>query len=279
MSRKPLKSQALAPARVSLLSRTAQRWLIGLTTAGFFAAAGIGGFILAGGPEWVRNQASQASARAGFSIAKVEIHGMQYTSSLDVHTVLTAQQGAILFANIADIKAGIEKISWVEQANVERQLPDRLVIRLKERTPFAIWQRRGELNVIDRAGVTLTRARLDRFAALPIVVGENAHLHAAQLFADLAVSDNLRGQLDSAVWVGNRRWNIKFRSGEVLMLPEGEKMQKLALSAFSQLQSGYHLLGRGEAHFDMRLGDRLFVGRVNAERADKSPPQPAETSI
>jgi cell division protein FtsQ len=273
--------RAVVPVEESdpVISRRLQRWLIGGTTGLVFCAATIGTFIVADGPAWLGAQAASATARAGFSLNKVVIHGMNYTSSLDVHTALGAEQGAILFADLDSIRSRVKNIPWVAEASVQRKLPDRLEIRIKERVPFAIWQRRGQLDVIDRAGVPLTRARLDRFGALPIVVGDNAQKNAAKLFDTLAQTENLRGQLDSAVWVGNRRWNIRFRSGEVLMLPEGEKLQKSAISAFSQLQSGYHLLGRGEAHFDMRLGDRLFVGRVSGEQAKEKSPPKTETSI
>jgi cell division protein FtsQ len=279
MAKKPNKNVAVVQDAEPVLSRRLQRWLIAGTTGLVFCAATIGTFIVAGGPQWVSNFAASTTARAGFSVNKIVIHGMRYTSSMDVHSALNPERGAILFADLDSIRSRVKSIPWVEEVSVQRKLPDRLEIRIKERVPFAIWQRRGEQNVIDRAGVLLTRARLDRFAALPIVVGDNAHVHAASLVEMLAQSDNLRGQLDSAVWVGNRRWNIRFRSGEILMLPEGEKMQKSALSAFSQLQSGYHLLGRGEAHFDMRLGDRLFVGRVSDEQTQGKASPKTETSI
>ena len=49
----------------------------------------------------------------------------------------------------------IERLPWVERASVERVLPDRLEVRVSERSPVAVW-RRGDRNfLIDGSGRVL----------------------------------------------------------------------------------------------------------------------------
>ena len=68
----------------------------------------------------------------------------------------------------------LEQVSWVKDALVERRLPDTLYVNIQERSPLALWQRQGKLSVVDAEGVVLTDKNLDRFRALPIIVGDEA---------------------------------------------------------------------------------------------------------
>jgi hypothetical protein len=38
-----------------------------------------------------------------------------------------------------------------------------------------------------------------------------------------------------AEWVGNRRWNLTFKTGQVLALPEGEGTSRQGLMTFARL--------------------------------------------
>ncbi len=279
------RQNATSTSLVPLVERK-RRWvLIGAVATTVVLGAGI--FIFGGGPAWMQQRSADMTARAGFAISKIDIQGLTYTPRLAVHAALGANDGAILFSDLDDIRARIEQISWVERAEVIRRLPDRLEVRIVERKPFAIWQHRGRLAIIDGQGRELTGQDIGRFAHLPLVVGDGAASNARHVFADIGIVPGLLHRVDSVVWVGNRRWDVRFKTGEVLMLPEGRVPQQSALKAFAELQNGYQLLGRGKARFDMRLGDRMFVARaaeeksgpknLGAETTSQRPPK--ETSI
>jgi cell division protein FtsQ len=252
-------STSLVPVR----DRRRQWIFTGAATAAILLGAGI--FVFAGGPAWVHGESADATARAGFAITKIDIQGLKNTPRLAVHAALGANDGALLFTDLDDIRAKIELIPWVAHADVMRKLPDRLDVRIVERQPFAIWQNNGRLAVIDRQGLELTGQGIERFAQLPLVVGDGAARNAQAVFADIAVVPGLAHRVDSVMWIGQRRWDVRFKSGETLMLPEGRTAQLSALKAFAELQNGFQLLGRGKARFDMRLGDRMFVARVADE--------------
>jgi cell division protein FtsQ len=71
--------------------------------------------------------------------------------------------------------------------------------------------------------------------------------------------------LAGATWVGNRRWDLRFQSGETLALPEGEQDAARALIRFARMDGVTGLLGEGFQRFDMRVPDR-FVVRVPRDR-------------
>ena len=86
----------------------------------------------------------------------------------------------------------------------------------------------------------------------------------------------LKPLLEGATWVGNRRWDLRFSSGEVLALPEGQEEAARALVRFARMDGVTGLLGEGAQRFDMRVPER-FVVRVPQEQETIAEPS-AETS-
>jgi len=64
----------------------------------------------------------------------------------------------------------IEQISWVQNASVERILPNRIRVDVSERTPIAFLRNGSELALIDEYGVILDRPK-DQDLRFPIVTG------------------------------------------------------------------------------------------------------------
>ena len=89
----------------------------------------------------------------------------------------------------------------------------------------------------------------------------------------LATVPTLRPQLASATWIGRRRWDLSFTSGETIALPEGEKGATQALQRFAKLDRQTGLLGRGMKRFDLRVPDKMIV------RLPAPPPPPAAPEV
>ena len=111
--------------------------------------------------------------------------------------------------------------------------------------PAAIWQHNQQLALIDMDGVVLEPVRLDAMPDLPLVIGPAANHHAAELARLLEAAPQLKPIMAGATWVGGRRWDMRFQSGEVLALPEGEAAAQKALAHFARMDQAAQLLGRG----------------------------------
>ena len=82
--------------------------------------------------------------------------------------------------------------------------------------------------------------------------------------------------MTEARWIGQRRWDVHFQSGEILTLPEGEEEARRAIIRFAQLDQRDSLLGHGFARIDMRDPTRAYV-RISREpgaRVPEAPPRP-----
>jgi cell division protein FtsQ len=202
---------------------------------------------------------------AGFTLRRVEITGAQRVSRLAIYNVAFDQDSMAM--PLVDLRATRERLlrfGWIREARVSRRLPDTLVIDVIERQPVAIWQNGGRLTLIDGDGVALEPVRVEAMPDLPLVIGPDANRHIASLAALLQAAPRLRPQIAGATWVGQRRWDIRFQSGEMLALPEGGEEARRAITRFALMDQQDPLLGRGFARIDMRDPRKTYV-RISRE--------------
>ena len=216
-------------------------------------------------PQLIGTAVGEKIGQAGFSVRSVEIKGLNRMERLPIYAVALDQPSmAMPLVDIAATRERILRFGWVEEARVSRRWPDTLVVDVVERRPAAIWQHNQQLSLIDRAGVVLEPVKLDAMPDLPLVIGPAANTRAADLNRLLTVAPEIKPMMAGATWVGGRRWDIRFQSGEVLALPEGVEASQKALVHFTRIDKATQLLGRGLVRFDMRIPGKITV-RVSSE--------------
>lgn len=99
------------------------------------------------------------------------VEGMQYSPRAKIQRVFATDFGASVFAvPVAERRRRLLAIDWVEEASVSRIWPDRLVVRIRERTPVAFVSLRSGVLLIDRYGVLLDQPPQAHFA-FPVLSG------------------------------------------------------------------------------------------------------------
>jgi cell division protein FtsQ len=133
------------------------------------------------------------------------------------------------------------------------------------------------LALIDGEGVVLDRVPVDKMPDLPLLIGPGANGQARQLGRLMDSVPTLKPQLASATWVGGRRWDLNFQSGETLALPEGVGDAEKALGKFAKLDKSNGLLGRGVVRFDLRVAGKMVarLPRAPGEPIAREPIAPA----
>lgn len=213
----------------------------------------------------INEEWAQTVGRAGFQVRKVEVVGAERIDRMKVYDIALAQKNRSMAAvNLEEVRRDLMQYGWIKDARVSRRLPETLVIDIVERAPAAIWQHNEQLSLIDKKGVVLEPVTVATMPDLPLVIGPNANQRSQELDEVLSAASSLKQLLAGATWVGNRRWDLRFRSGETLSLPEGEDAAKAALAKFAHLDGANRLLGRGILRFDMRDPSR-FVLRLPHE--------------
>jgi cell division protein FtsQ len=176
--------------------------------------------------------------------------------------VLAEKDRAMPLVDIDKVRADLLKYGWIKDARVARRLPDTLAVEIVERKPAAIWQRNGKYSLIDANGIVLQNIAAGEGGDLPTLNGIDANRHAVALNTLLDNASALKAQVIGATWVGNRRWDLQFQSGETLALPEGEKAAAEALLNFARMDGIHRLLGRDLIHFDLRDPERAYFRKA-----------------
>lgn len=252
------------------LAKPAALGLLGLAALG---AVGVGLYVAdpAGRVQAVVENAAEIGAAAGLEYQELVLEGRRNTPADLIRAALGVEIGdPLLSFSPTEAKARLETIAWVETAHVERRFPGTILVRLTERTPFAIWQNAGRFAVIDRDGRVVTTETLDAFGPLPLVVGAGAEKHAAALHDLLVAHHEVLRRTQALVRVGERRWNLRLHNGVDVYLPEGHEAP--ALNRLNELHARHALLDRPLVAIDMRLPDRLVLRQPPAP---EPAPQPA----
>ena len=216
--------------------------------------------IMAADPAARLNQLASAFSfgGTGFTVHDIKVEGREYTPREVFEQALAVTEGdSTLSFNPAAARARLESSPWIVSAHVERHLPGTILVRITERRAFAIWQKDGRFQVIDREGHLLQADNIGAFGPLPLVVGNGADTAAAGLIDLLRGFPDLAARVEAAIRVSGWRWNLRLASGADVLLPEGQ--EPAAIARLAELHAREKLLDRPLASLDMRLPDRLVL--------------------
>jgi cell division protein FtsQ len=102
---------------------------------------------------------------------QIELSGNHVVSRDAVLQQFVRDRGrSVLSIPLDTRRSALEELSWVETANVQRILPNRIRVEISERTPIAFLRNGTDLGLIDAHGVILDRPRGEDFQ-FPIVTG------------------------------------------------------------------------------------------------------------
>jgi cell division protein FtsQ len=195
---------------------------------------------------------------AGFRITSVAINGRKQLSQDEVLAIGGVNgHASLLFLDAASVREKLKASSWIAEATVLKLYPGHLRIDIVERKAFARWQRDGQLSVISDDGAVLQSYLSEPFLTLPLVVGKGAETHAKDFLALLSRYPQISSVTKAAIFVGERRWNLKLNDGIDIRLPENNAGN--ALATLSTLDKEDHLFSKDIVAVDLRLADRLVV--------------------
>lgn len=249
----------LAVAALPVSEATLHRITVwGIT--GIAVASALGVATLFGVPGIIGTALAEGIGRAGFRVEQVDVQGIKRADAATVYAYTLDQKSqAMPLVDLDEVRGKLMTIGWVAEARVSRRLPDTLVVHIVERKAAAVWQHQGQLMLIDSEGVLLEPVSAEAMPDLPLVIGDGAYAQQPAYQQLLDAAPALKPLVKAATWIGNRRWDLSFNTGERLALPEGEAAAAKALKKFAELDGADRLLGRGYLKFDMRDPTRLVV--------------------
>jgi len=210
-----------------------------------------------------------AANAAGFRIAEVALAGEHELGRDEILKIAgITENSSLLFLDAAQARTRLLTNPWIADATVLKLYPGRLRIEIKERQPFALWQKDARTTLISADGTVLAPDVPARFAKLPLVVGAGAERTAPELLAMLSRFPAIAGQVGAAVLVAERRWNLHLNNGVEVLLPEDHA--EAALQTLIDLDRDKNLMSRDIVLVDLRLEDRVTVRLSDAAAATRA---------
>ena len=170
---------------------------------------------------------------AGYGLAQVSLTGHRFTPDSDIFDAIDLRAAPTMLS--FDSRAAqdrVERLPWIERASIERVLPDRLEVRVTERTAIAVWRLGERHYLIDKTGRVLAAVAPDKApSSLARLAGEGAPEAAAGLYRLLAAHPALERQVAVAERVGGRRWTLRLAGGSSIELPAEGEAEALAHAA------------------------------------------------
>lgn len=154
------------------------------------------------------------------------------------------------------VKTNIETLPWISKAEVQRQLPSTVKVKLYEKKPLALWQGDDANYVLDREGEPIQKAA-EKFDYLPLLTGAGAATAAPELFAMIAESPHLDTKITSAEFIGKRRWNLMFENNVLVQLPEEVPVN--AMKKLRNLEDSKQVMAVDGLVIDLRIEDRIIL--------------------
>lgn len=222
---------------------------------GFLGATGLYGMVIGGHSQDV---VKATASTMGFAIEDIKVVGNNETSDIDILGQLNLDgETSLVGLSAEEARQSIDKLPWVESAEVRKVYPGTILVSLQERKAFAIWQNDKELSLTDAAGDTIVPFRPGRYNSLPLVVGEGAEKKVKGFVDQIVAYPGLAGKVRAYIRVGDRRWDLLLDNGVRIMLPESAPLK--ALAQVEKLDREKHLLSRDISAVDLRLKDRVTV--------------------
>lgn len=227
-----------------------------------FGAVGALGFVQNGGyDDLLKREGSPRDiiARAfGFSVEAITITGQ---SQLKEDEILQASgvgpTNSLLFLDVGAVRDRVLEMPMVKSARVLKLYPNRLVIAVEERQPYALWQRDGRLSVVSSDGTVIDEMRDERFASLPFVVGEGAQKRLPEYVALVSAAGDLGPRIRAGVLISGRRWTLDMTNGVAVKLPESDP--EGALATLARMQRDTRILDKDILWIDLRTPGKVAV--------------------
>lgn len=202
-------------------------------------------------------------ARAvGMGVDTVTISGISELSEKEILAYAGVKaRNSLPYLDAEGMRTRLRSIPMVRDAEVRKLYPSRLAITVVERQPYALWQMDGKISIVSADGVPIDTLHDDRYATLPLIVGDGANERLAQYRRIVEAAGDLAGRIKAGSLVSRRRWSLYTTDNVEVRLPELEP--EVAVGRLAQLQRDYRILDKDIVALDLRAPDRVAVQLSN----------------
>lgn len=164
-----------------------------------------------------------------FPVQEVQIKGqLARTTAAEIEAALPRAAGNFFAADLAELRAGVERLPWVRRVAVRRVWPGRLEVSVEEHVALARWGDDALVNTYGERFLATTREPLPVFLAPGGTQGEVAlrYRRFAEIVAPLGTG------IERVVLTARHAWQLRLANGLHLMLGRDGEAAEARLRKF-----------------------------------------------
>jgi hypothetical protein len=176
------------------------------------------------------------------SAEQIEIRGNRFVTPDAIAEKFSADLGrSVVRIPLTERREALESLPWVDQAHVQRVLPNRIRVEITERTPVAFLRTGSDLSLVDAQGVILDRPVEGEFR-FPVVGGIGEFTPRATREQHMNMYVQFMKEIDSCPLWGFRFWQpVSFACGKYRPVASQRRERRFggfAVRAASSSESG-----------------------------------------
>ena len=150
-----------------------------------------------------------------FPVSSVEIKGvLRNTTRTQVEAALPRAAGNFFAVDLAEVRAGVERLPWVRHVAVRRVWPGRLELTVEEHVALARWGDDALVNIHGEKFFAKTRDALPSFVAPAGTAAEVARRY--RRFSEIVAPLGMR--VERVVLSARHAWQLRLANGVHVML-------------------------------------------------------------
>ena len=159
----------------------------------------------------------------------------------------------LLFLNKQKININLKKLPFVESVRIKKIYPNKIKLKIKEKKPIAILQKKKNKFYIIDSGNLIKFRTLDIYNNLPIVFGSSKNFY--ELYKDLQNIKFPITSIKSFYFFESGRWDLIMKNGKVIKLPIDNQI--FSLKNYIQLNMKNNF--ENYKIIDYRIKDQLIL--------------------
>jgi len=160
------------------------------------------------------------SKKHQYTLSKIEISNLNFLNEKDIAEYFNPYlEKSIFLVPLNKISNEIRQIKWVKDLNIKSNYKNTLLITLEEEIPLGIYDNENQkiLFSYDLVVLEIIASNIE-YKNLITFLGENSLNNSKKLLIKL--DNDFEKSIKSAMYIGNRRWNLKLKNKIILKLPE-----------------------------------------------------------
>jgi cell division protein FtsQ len=196
-----------------------------------------------------------------FLVKNIETIGRKRASKPKLLSILKNYQNTTLLSlDLESIQMEVEKVPWIKKVIIRRILPNKLSLTIEEFIPKAVWVRGRDRFVLDKNGYLIEKIFDQEYKNYFTVKGVEADLNLMMLIENLENFPEIYNQIDYANFIGRRRWDLHYKTGVKILLPQ-DKVND-SLSILQSYIKNNRLIEKGHKKIDLRVDGKITTDRV-----------------